>query len=114
MKKGLWVLLTLMLILPVSPALAERAGGTFHYVAPYGGDLLGLDAHKSTRIQDFLVMTSLNRSLYSWEPGVNKPKMELASKVDVSGWQGVDLQAPGRRQVPPRPEADGRRHHLQL
>jgi peptide/nickel transport system substrate-binding protein len=84
MKKGLWVLLTLMLILPVSPALAERAGGTFHYVAPYGGDLLGLDAHKSTRIQDFLVMTSLNRSLYSWEPGVNKPKMELATKADVS------------------------------
>ena len=84
MKKVLWALLALLLILPVSPVLAERAGGTFNYVAPYGGDLLGLDAHKSTRIQDFLVMTSLNRSLYSWEPGVNKPKMELASKVDVS------------------------------
>jgi len=79
-----WVLLATMLAAPVSPALAERAGGTLHYVVPYGGDLLGLDSHKSTRIQDFLVHTSFNHSLYSWEPGVNKPKLELATKVDVS------------------------------
>ena len=29
-------------------------------------------------------MTSINHSLYSWEPGVNKPKLELATKVDVT------------------------------
>ncbi len=84
MKRVLWVLLALLVILPASPSLAERVGGTLHYVAPYGGDLLGLDAHKSTRIQDFLVLTSFNHSLYSWEPGVNKPKLELATKADVS------------------------------
>ncbi|RPI10923.1 MAG: ABC transporter substrate-binding protein, partial [Zetaproteobacteria bacterium] len=63
---------------------AARSGGTLNFIAPYGGDLLGLDAHKSTRVQDFLVMSNINRSLYSWEPGVNKPKLELATKVDVS------------------------------
>jgi peptide/nickel transport system substrate-binding protein len=63
---------------------AARSGGTLNFVAPYGGDLLGLDPHKSTRVQDFLVMSNINRSLYSWEPGVNKPKLELATKADVS------------------------------
>ncbi len=79
--------LTMLILLSVAAApaaAAERAGGTLNFIAPYGGDLLGLDAHKSTRIQDFLVQTSINRSLYSWEPGVNKPKLELATKVDVS------------------------------
>jgi len=84
MRRLLLIALVLMSLLPAAPALAERAGGTLHYVAPYGGDLLGLDAHKSTRIQDFLVQTSINHSLYSWEPGVNKPKLELATKADVS------------------------------
>src|SRR5450759_2668275 len=84
MRRLLLIALVLMSLLPAAPALAERAGGTLHYVAPYGGDLLGLDAHRSTRIQDFLVQTSINHSLYSWEPGVNKPKLELATKADVS------------------------------
>jgi peptide/nickel transport system substrate-binding protein len=84
MRRVLLTMLALALLVSAAPALAERSGGTLHYVAPYGGDLLGLDAHKSTRIQDFLVMTSLNRSLYSWEPGINKPKLELATKADVS------------------------------
>jgi peptide/nickel transport system substrate-binding protein len=84
MRRILLTMLVLLSILPIAPALAERAGGTLNYIAPYGGDLLGLDAHKSTRIQDFLVQTSINRSLYSWEPGVNAPKLELATKVDVS------------------------------
>lgn len=84
MRRALLLILVLMSLVLAAPALAERAGGTLHFIAPYGGDLLGLDAHKSTRIQDFLVQTSINRSLYSWEPGINKPKLELATKVDVS------------------------------
>jgi peptide/nickel transport system substrate-binding protein len=84
MRRVLVAALLLLVVLSAGPAAADRAGGTLHYVAPYGGDLLGLDAHKSTRVQDFLVLTSINRSLYSWEPGVNKPKLELATKVDVS------------------------------
>jgi peptide/nickel transport system substrate-binding protein len=84
MRRAVLAVLVLMLCVPAAHAAGERAGGTLHFIAPYGGDLLGLDAHKSTRIQDFLVQTSINRSLYSWEPGVNKPKLELATKVDVS------------------------------
>jgi peptide/nickel transport system substrate-binding protein len=84
MRKTLLVLLLLTTVVWAAPALAERAGGTLNFMAPYGGDLLGLDPHKSTRVQDFLVMMNINRSLYFWEPGVNKPKPELATKVDVS------------------------------
>jgi len=84
MRRVVVAALLLLVVLSAGPAAAERAGGALNYVAPYGGDLLGLDAHKSTRVQDFLVLTSMNRSLYSWEPGVNKPKLELATKADVS------------------------------
>ncbi len=80
---GLLVLI-LLCIVTAAPAFAERAGGTFHFLAPYSGDLFGMDAHKSTRVQDFLVLMNINRSLYSWDPVANKPKLELATKVDVS------------------------------
>jgi peptide/nickel transport system substrate-binding protein len=76
--------LIVLACLPITPALAQRAGGTFHFVAPYTGDLTGLDAHKSVRAQDLLVLTNINRSLYSWDADANRPKLELATKVDVS------------------------------
>ena len=65
-------------------ARAARSGGTFHFCAPYGGDLLTLDPHKGTRTNDMLVLLNLNRSLYSWDPEKNRPKLELGEKVDVS------------------------------
>ena len=79
------IALVLASLLPASPTLAaERVGGTFNAVAPYTGDLTGLDAHKSVRAQDLLVLTNINRSLYSWDANANKPKLELATKADVS------------------------------
>jgi peptide/nickel transport system substrate-binding protein len=85
MRRIASMVLVLAWLLSMAPAFAaERAGGTFNAVAPYTGDLTGLDAHKSVRAQDHLVLRNINRSLYSWDPDVNKPKLELATKVDVS------------------------------
>ncbi len=63
---------------------AARSGGTFNFCAPYGGDLLTLDAHKGQRVNDMIVAMSLNSSLYSWDPENNRPKLELGEKADVS------------------------------
>ena len=84
MRRVFVIALVLVSLLSAAPALAERAGGTFNFVAPYSGDLFGLDAHKSTRVQDFLVLMNINRSLYIWDTETNKPKLELATKADVS------------------------------
>src|SRR4030043_1405455 len=86
MKKLCVIAVTVVLLIGVWAGVGAgaRSGGTLNFMAPYGGDLLGLDPHKSTRVQDFLVMSNINRSLYFWEPGVNKPKLELATKADVS------------------------------
>jgi peptide/nickel transport system substrate-binding protein len=63
---------------------AARSGGTFNFCAPYGGDLLTLDAHRSSSTQDWLVVLNIHRSLYSWDPANNRPKLELGEKIDVS------------------------------
>jgi peptide/nickel transport system substrate-binding protein len=63
---------------------AARSGGTFNFCAPYGGDLLTLDPHKGTRVNDMLVMLNIHRSLYSWDPENNRPKLELGEKAEVS------------------------------
>ena len=63
---------------------ATRAGGTFNFCAPYGGDLLTLDPHKGTRTNDMLVMLNLHRSLFSWDPENNRPRLELGEKAEVS------------------------------
>ncbi|RJQ64026.1 MAG: ABC transporter substrate-binding protein [Desulfobacteraceae bacterium] len=67
-----------------SEALAARSGGTLNFMAPYGGDLFGLDPHKSTRVQDFLVSMNVFRSLYRWDSEKNMPVLELAESVKIS------------------------------
>jgi hypothetical protein len=52
MRRPVLTLLALMLLATAAPALAERAGGTFTFLAPYSGDLFGMDAHKSTRVPE--------------------------------------------------------------
>jgi peptide/nickel transport system substrate-binding protein len=85
MRKAL-MFMTIILLLGfiAGEALAARSGGAFNFCAPYGGDLLTLDPHKGTRVNDMLVMLNLHRSLYSWDPENNRPKLELGEKADVS------------------------------
>ena len=86
MKKIVLILLSIMVLsgLGIGQALAERAGGTLNFMAPYGGDLASLDPHKSERIQDFLVSMNLNRSLYRWSAAESRPVLELGESVTVS------------------------------
>jgi peptide/nickel transport system substrate-binding protein len=86
MKKMLIACLAVALL--VVPALGQaqspRPGGTLNFVAPYDGDLYGLDPHKCTRIQEFLVLMNIYRSLYRWDPDKGVPVLDLATKVDIS------------------------------
>jgi peptide/nickel transport system substrate-binding protein len=79
---GLGVLLLTGLITGQSEA--ARSGGTFNFCAPYGGDLLTLDPHRTPNTNDWLVTINIHRSLYNWDPQTNRPKIELGEKVDVS------------------------------
>ena len=65
-------------------AMAARPGGTFHFCAPYGGDLLTLDPHRATATNDMLVIMNLHRGLYRWDPDNNRPRLDLGEKVEVS------------------------------
>ena len=74
-----------LLVLPaVGQTQTPRPGGTLNFIAPYGGDLLGLDPHKCTRIQEFLVLMNIYRSLYRWDPDKSMPVLDLATQADVS------------------------------
>ncbi len=84
MRKILILTMVLAIGLTTSPAFAARSGGTLNFMAPYGGDLFGLDPHKSTRYQDFLVGMNIHRSLYRWDPEKSLPVLELAESVTVS------------------------------
>jgi hypothetical protein len=42
---------------------AARAGGTFTFVVPYGGDVLTLDPHRTPNSNDWIVTMNVNRSL---------------------------------------------------
>jgi peptide/nickel transport system substrate-binding protein len=83
-KAFMFMAVILLLGFMAAEAMAVRAGGSFNFVAPYGGDLLTLDPHKATRTNDMVVMLSIHRSLYSWDPDNNRPKLELGEKADVS------------------------------
>jgi peptide/nickel transport system substrate-binding protein len=63
---------------------AARAGGTFNFVVPYGGDVLTLDPHRTPNTNDIIVIMNINRSLYSWDDQNNRPRLELGERVDVS------------------------------
>jgi peptide/nickel transport system substrate-binding protein len=79
------ILAAALLVVPaVGQAQTPRPGGTLNFVAPYDGDLYGLDPHKCTRIQEFLVLMNIYRSLYRWDPDKSMTVLDLATQVDVS------------------------------
>lgn len=84
MKRCVLLTLAFVLLFSATPAMAARSGGTLNFMAPYGGDLYGLDPHKSTRYQDWLVFMNIHRSLYRWDPATSSPLPDLAENVDVS------------------------------
>jgi peptide/nickel transport system substrate-binding protein len=84
MRKVLIFALVLLIGLSASAAFAVRSGGTLNTMAPYGGDLYGLDLHKSTRYQDWLVGINIHRGLYKWDTEKNVPVLDLAENVSVS------------------------------
>ncbi|MBW1695641.1 MAG: ABC transporter substrate-binding protein [Deltaproteobacteria bacterium] len=85
MKKLGYVFLAVVLLSTTAGiTMAARSGGTLNFMAPYGGDLFGLDPHKSTRVQDFLVSMNIHRSLYKWNPTRNEPVLDLAESAKVS------------------------------
>ena len=86
MKKTSIVFLAIALVLGMmgGEVLAARSGGTFNFCAPYGGQVYGLDPHRSTRTQDNIIEMNINRSLYKWDAENNKPVLALAEKVDAS------------------------------
>ncbi len=65
-------------------AMAVRSGGTFNFVAPYGGDLSSLDAHKTARTQDAIVLMNINRSLYKWSATEGRPVPAMSDSIEVS------------------------------
>lgn len=85
MKKIGALILTVVLVFGVGGnVMAERAGGTFNWIAPYGGDFHSLDPHISARTNDYLALINMNRGLYRWNPDTNAPTPELAETVTVS------------------------------
>lgn len=86
MKKAGVLLLAGLLLLGMTSGdtWAERSGGTFNFLAPYGGSLSSLDPHTSARTQDAIVNMALHRPLYVWDTEQSKPVLELADSVDVS------------------------------
>ena len=87
MKKICVYLLTVLLLAGFIgiDVFAANSGGTFKFCLPYGGQVFGLDPHKSTRTQDRIVELNINRSLYQWDAVTNKPVLALADKVVISG-----------------------------
>ena len=92
------VAVTLLVVPAVGQAQAPRPGGTLNFVAPYDGDLYGLDPHKCTRIQEFLVLMNIYRSLYRWDPDKSMPVLDLATKAEVSA-DGLTYTYPLRKNV---------------
>ncbi len=86
MKRIMLVSLAVLALLGITAGAswAARAGGTFNFVLPYGGDVLTLDAHKTPNTNDQIVTININRSLYAWDDEHNRPKLDLGDKVDVS------------------------------
>ena len=86
MKRSNLITFALVLLFALIPSngFAVRSGGTFVFLAPYGGDIGTLDPHHTMRVQDRLIILNINRSLYKWDPAKGKPILALAKKVDKS------------------------------
>lgn len=65
-------------------AETPRSGGTFNFVAPYGGDFVTMDGHQARRTQDEILLMQINRGLYIWDAIEKKPVLELADNVEIS------------------------------
>lgn len=65
-------------------AANPRTGGTFNWIAPYGGDFFTLDPHISGRTNDFLALINMNAGLYKWSADDKKPVLNLAEKAVAS------------------------------
>lgn len=66
-------------------AQTPRRGGTIRFTAPYGSSFASLDIHTTNRSQDEIWARAIHRTLYSWDATANKPVLELAREVTVSG-----------------------------
>jgi peptide/nickel transport system substrate-binding protein len=88
MKRGVLLIsvAALFLFFGFSGVSAEtpRSGGTFNFVAPYGGDFVTMDGHQARRTQDDIVLMQMNRGLYSWDALKKKPVLEIADNVSIS------------------------------
>jgi len=87
MKKTSVVFLAVILVLGMMGGevlAAPRSGGTLNTCAPYGGQVYGLDPHRSTRTQDRMIEMNINRSLYKWNAENSKPVLDMANKVSAS------------------------------
>lgn len=86
MKKKSLLLASVAAIVLVATNLsaAPRSGGTFNWVAPYGGDFFSLDPHLSSRTQDYLALLNNNSGLYKWSADQKKPVLDLAEDVSIS------------------------------
>ncbi|WP_091135085.1 ABC transporter substrate-binding protein [Microvirga guangxiensis] len=69
----------------VAEAQTPRSGGTIRFTAPYGSSFANLDIHTSNRAQDEIWAKAIHRTLYNWDSTNNKPALELATSVTVSG-----------------------------
>jgi peptide/nickel transport system substrate-binding protein len=66
-------------------AQTPRNGGTLRLTAPYGASFNSMDIHTTPRAQDGIYARILHRTLYNWDTANNKPVLELAKDVSVSG-----------------------------
>ncbi len=66
-------------------AQTPRKGGTIRMTAPYGTSFTSMDIHTTQRAQDEIFAKGLHRSLYNWDSSNQKPVLELAKEVTVSG-----------------------------
>ncbi|WP_114945338.1 ABC transporter substrate-binding protein [Microvirga calopogonii] len=66
-------------------AQSPRTGGTIRFTAPYGSSFANLDIHTSNRAQDEIWAKAIHRALYNWDANANKPVLDLAKEVKVSG-----------------------------
>ena len=76
--------ITLLIGFGAGNALAVRHGGTFNFCAPYGGDLMTLDPHRTNRVQDWIVAMSMHRGLYKWDAAKNMPVLDMAESISSS------------------------------
>ena len=82
-----WILSAALALALAGTANAQtpRKGGTVRLTAPYGASFNSLDIHTTPRTQDGIYAHVIHRTLYNWDPVANKPALELAKDVKVSG-----------------------------